>query len=1028
MGDTIKEVLKSNDPELIKRSRATYKGKLTRAAKTLIEELKKNDDGSFAFDQIFEAEISALLSNLQKAKDIVEELHVKYTLMREHKQGSEEDKLEQEDEDYASTFEKTHRDALKVYYAYSAQIKDQEQKNKTRESLEIKCALYPEKLLCFKAKAKEYDSAYREANVVIESENENVLRTAQLQKTLLSKEYDELLRFGQELLALVPHVSGVDASDKEQFDCSKEKLNHRKTLTSLETIIQKIEAEDKIKLAKVSPAPIVNTEDSGSRVTSHVKDSNLLKIKVSAPKFSGKCREFAVFQRDFNSIVAVDNRSGVEIGALLKESIPSEFRYLLDKFELSQHSEMMKCLTEKFGRSRVIVDECTAELKRMKKLTSDSDFIKFVDHLDKLKRDLTQLGLLADVANTTVISEIESKLPNMVQRDWIKLVSSKEMSDKPSSEIFEKLLEFLEDTRRQAEYFGTEVRQLGSNQAKASTKLGFVNCGASDSFVSDSLNNKSKEPPRGREPLPCLACSDGSTDLKAAIHPTNNCEVWRSLTFQEKKAKVKCIYHPAKGLKGDHTTDECKVGKAKCDLCKDSNRNGHHSWFCYQVTAKTKTSLTKTSIGSSEQLDPVMVKTLFVPTVSPYNNKSGKLGSVIDDCSTDHYVTYRAVKKYDFPGKDVELSVEGLGGKEETYVTKLYTVPVIDVNGNVIEYHCFGMDKIATADVPTVESYSKICRDFSLKPSEVVKPQEIDLLISARAIGDHPTPVKTTDHMVLYEGKFGKVLCGTSKDLEFKKIYNSFLPTAVTKVSCTLEARTMRAAVKSATMLNSKKVEKSFMDYLQVDDIGVDCNPRCGGCRCGQCAIGAKSMSLQQERDYQKFCDNLSYNKEGTAEDPGPYWETSLPWIKDRHDMADDKAAVLAVMNCTKRKLKKDFLWEQVYEQQLQDLITNGYAREVPEVELENWIKGGGKVYFMAHQMAPNPQSKTTPVRVVFNNALKYRGDSMNLNLDLGPDILTNLQGLFLCFRNDRVGASENENRRLIYEVVRLALERRREN
>ena len=146
-----------------------------------------------------------------------------------------------------------------------------------------------------------------------------------------------------------------------------------------------------------------------------------------------------------------------------------------------------------------------------------------------------------------------------------------------------------------------------------------------------------------------------------------------------------------------------------------------------------------------------MVKTLFVPTVSPYNNKSGKLGSVIDDCSTDHYVTYRAVKKYDFPGKDVELSVEGLGGKEETYVTKLYTVPVIDVNGNAIEYHCFGMDKIATADVPTVESYSKICRDFSLKPSEVVKPQEIDLLISARAIGDHPTPVKTIDHMVLYE-------------------------------------------------------------------------------------------------------------------------------------------------------------------------------------------------------------------------------------------------------------------------------------
>ena len=59
----------------------------------------------------------------------------------------------------------------------------------------------------------------------------------------------------------------------------------------------------------------------------------------------------------------------------------------------------------------------------MKKLTTDSDFIMFVDNLDKLKRDLSQLGLLSDVANATVISEIESKLPLLVQRDWIKVAS-----------------------------------------------------------------------------------------------------------------------------------------------------------------------------------------------------------------------------------------------------------------------------------------------------------------------------------------------------------------------------------------------------------------------------------------------------------------------------------------------------------------------------------------------------------------------------------------------------------------------------
>ena len=1016
MSETAQEALKSDDPQLIKQTRTAFKGKLTRAANSLINELKKDDSGKFLFQEIDKEEVESLLSNLQKVKNVVEELHVRYTVKRVHTEGSAEDALEKLDEDYVAVIDKTHHDAIKVYRAFCTQLKLKEQSDEKQKIIDAEKAQYPDKLRKFKACAAEYELAHQEALLVINSDEEFVQRTASLQKEMLIKEYAELLSSGQDLLSLVKNVADADPSDIESFECSKVKLTHRKTLTSLETVIKKFEASDKKMLAESAPSPIISGDASITAPGGHSSDSNVLKIKVSAPKFSGKSREFAVFMRDFNSIVAVDKRSAVEIGALLKESIPTEYRYLIDNFELSEHKQMMSALSDKFGRSRVIVDECTAEIKRMKKLTNDADFIKFVNHLDKLKRDLSQLNLLSDVANTTVISEIETKLPTLVQRDWIKLASSKEMANKPSSEVFEQLLEFLEDTKRQAEYFGTEVRQGQSQSVKASTKLGFVNCGAVDNTVADESSKKIKEPPRSRDPLPCLACDDGLTNLSTALHPTNRCDVWKSLTYNQKREKVKCIYHPAKGLKGDHVTSECRVGKAKCEICKDNNQNGHHTWFCYQVTAKTKTSLTMSSVGASEQLNPVMVKTLFVATISPFNNKSGKLGSVIDDCSVDHYVTYKAIEKYNFPGRDVELSVEGLGGKQETYITKLYTVPVIDIEGNKIEYQCFGMDKIATADVPTEASYSKICKEFGLHPSEVVKPQEIDLLISARAIGDHPTPVKSHGQMVLYRGKFGKVLCGTSEVLEFKKNYSSYLPVSVTKVSSTIEARTMRAAVISATKVNSKKVENQFMDYLQVDDIGIDCNPRCGGCRCGQCAIGAKPMSLLQEREYKKFRDNLTYNEEGTFEDPGPYWETSLPWAKDKHEIVDNRAAVLAVMNSTKQKLKKDVLWEDVYEQQLKDLITNKYAREVQKGELDDWIAGGGKIFYMPHQMAPNPSSKSTPVRVVFNNALRYKGDSMNSSLELGPEILANLQGLLLRFRNDVVAAS-GDIKKMFYMV-----------
>ena len=98
-----------------------------------------------------------------------------------------------------------------------------------------------------------------------------------------------------------------------------------------------------------------------------------------------------------------------------------------------------------------------------------------------------------------------------------------------------------------------------------------MNGGASD-IVLDT--GKTRETPRSREPLPCLACTGDSMDLNKSIHPTNNCDFWRSLTYTQKREKVKCVYHPNKGLNGDHMTNECKVGKAWCSICKESNNNG----------------------------------------------------------------------------------------------------------------------------------------------------------------------------------------------------------------------------------------------------------------------------------------------------------------------------------------------------------------------------------------------------------------------------------------------------------------------
>ena len=121
-------------------------------------------------------------------------------------------------------------------------------------------------------------------------------------------------------------------------------------------------------------------------------------------------------------------------------------------------------------------------------------------------------------------------------------------------------------------------------------------------------------------------------------------------------------------------------------------------------------------------------------------------------------------------------------------------------------------------------------------------------------------------------------------------------------------------------------------------------------------------------------------------------------------------------MLATEKKLSKDPSWRRVYDQQLRDLIEMKVARVVTDEELESWKESGGETYYISHQMAPNPCSKTTPVRVVFNSSQKFKGQSLNTSWELGTDVMNNLHGVLLRFRNDYVGA-QGDIRKMFYMI-----------
>ena len=100
-------------------------------------------------------------------------------------------------------------------------------------------------------------------------------------------------------------------------------------------------------------------------------------------------------------------------------------------------------------------------------------------------------------------------------------------------------------------------------------------------------------------------------------------------------------------------------------------------------------------------------------------------------------------------------------------------------------------------------------------------------------------------------------------------------------------------------------------------------------------------MSQRNGREYEHFQSLMVLDKIGTKSDPGPYWVTKQLRIKDRDTMVDNKSAVLGIMNSTLRKLYKNSKWREIYNRQLLDLLERGYAREVSESVLNNWIESG---------------------------------------------------------------------------------------
>ena len=121
----------------------------------------------------------------------------------------------------------------------------------------------------------------------------------------------------------------------------------------------------------------------------------------------------------------------------------------------------------------------------------------------------------------------------------------------------------------------------------------------------------------------------------------------------------------------------------------------------------------------------------------------------------------------------------------------------------------------------------------------------------------------------------------------------------------------------------------SVEDFYNIESMGVECSPWCGGCKCSDCPLGGNSYNLKKEHELRLIEDGLKHN--------GDHWIAQYPWIRDPIELPANYSAALAMLEKLEKRLQKNTSHAQVYQEQVEGMISRGVARKLTKEEVEEY-------------------------------------------------------------------------------------------
>lgn len=124
------------------------------------------------------------------------------------------------------------------------------------------------------------------------------------------------------------------------------------------------------------------------------------------------------------------------------------------------------------------------------------------------------------------------------------------------------------------------------------------------------------------------------------------------------------------------------------------------------------------------------------------------------------------------------------------------------------------------------------------------------------------------------------------------------------------------------------------------------------------------------------------------------------PWKNDPVQLPNNYLLAKQRLESLERSLMKNPVRAKTYSDAIGEYEKNRWARKLKEEEVKDYK---GPVYYLPHHGVYRPETKGTPLRIVFDPACLYKGVSLNTFLYKGPGLIGNLLGILLRFREEPV-------------------------